>query len=99
MEQIGSAGTLGQSLPTTRRDRVERVESGHGAQGCALSSARRNLIGKPIAGAKTVRDVQLHALPAGSKHELEIRSVAEQALAASEVPDRELIHGRPPPFR
>ena len=99
MEQIGSAGTLGQSLPTTRRGRVERMKGGYGAQGCALCSARRNLIGKPIASAKTIRDVQLRALRTGSDHELEIRSVAEQTLAASEVPDREVIPGRSPPIR
>ncbi len=99
MEQIGSAGTLGQSLPTTRRDRVERVESGHGAQGCTLCGTRRNLIGKPIAGAKAIRNVQLRAPRTGLKYELEIRSVAEQALSASKVPDREMIPGRSPPFR
>jgi hypothetical protein len=99
MEQIGSAGAVGRLLTPIRRDTVERVEGGHGAQGCALCGTRRNLIGKPIAGAKTIRDVQLRALPGGSKHELEIRSVAEQALTANEVPDREVIPGRSPAFR
>ena len=99
MEQIGSARTVGQPLSPIRRGRVERVEGGHGARGCVLCSARWNLIGKRIADAETVRDVQLHTLPAGSKHELEIRSVAEHVLAASEVPDRELIPGPSPPFR
>ena len=91
MEQIGSAGAVGRPPTPIRRDTVERVEGGHGAQGCALCSARRNLIGKPIAGAETIRDVQLRILRAGSDRELEIRSVAEQALTASEVPDREVI--------
>ena len=99
MEEIGSAGAVGRPLTPIRRDSVERVESGHGAQGCALCSAGWNLIGKPIAGAKAIRDMQLRAPRAGSDHKLEIRSVGEQALATSEVPDRELIHGRPPPFR
>ena len=57
MEQIGSAGAVGRPLTPIRRDSVERVEGGHGAQGCALCSARWNLIGKPIAGAKTIRDM------------------------------------------
>ena len=99
MEQIGSAGTVGRPLAPIRRGGVERVEGGHGARGCVLCSARWNLVGKWIADAETVRDVELHTLPAGSKHQPEIRSVAEQALAASELPDREVIHGRFPPFR
>ena len=57
MEEVSSAGAVGHPLTPIRRDTVERVEGGHGAQGCALCSARRNLIGKPIAGAKTVRDM------------------------------------------
>ena len=99
MEQIGSAGTVGRPLSPIRRGGVERVEGGHGAQGCTLCSTGWNLIGKRIAGAKTIRDMQPRALRAGSDHELEIRSLAEQALAASEVPDREVIHGRFPPIR
>ena len=94
VEQIGSAGPVYQPLPPIRRGRVERMEGGHGTQGCALCSAGWNLIGKPIASAKTIREVQLRALRTGSDHELEIRSVAEQALTAREVPDRELIPGR-----
>lgn len=77
---------------------MERVEGGHGAQSCALCGTRWNLIGKPIASAKSICDVQLHALRARSEHKLEIRSVAEQALTAREVPDRELIPGRSLPF-
>ena len=57
MEQIGSAGAAGRPLTPIRRDSVERVEGGHGTQGCALCSAGWNLIGKPVAGAKTIRDV------------------------------------------
>ena len=57
MEQIGSTGAVGRPLTPIRRDTVERVEGGHGAQGCALCSARRNLIGKPIASAKPIRDM------------------------------------------
>ena len=57
MEQIGSAGTVGRPLSPIRRGGVERVEGGHGTQGCALCSAGWNLIGKPVAGAKTIRDV------------------------------------------
>ena len=57
MEQIGSAGAVDRPLTPTRRDTVERVECGHGAQGCALCGTRWNLIGKPIAGAKTIRDM------------------------------------------
>ena len=97
VEQIGSAGPVDRPLPPTRRGRVERMEGGHGTQGCALCSAGWNLIGKPIASAKSICDVQLRALRAGSEHELKIRSVAEQALTAREVPDRELIPGRSPP--
>ena len=99
MEQIGSAGAVGRPLTPSRRDTVERVEGGHGAQGCALCSAGWNLIGKAIAGAKSICDVQLRGLRAGSDHELEICSIAEQALSTSEVPDRELIPGRSPPIR
>ena len=103
MEQFGSAGTVGRPLSPIRSGRVERMKGGHGAQGCALCCAlccaRWNLIGKPIAGAKAIRNVQLRAPRTGLKYELEIRSVAEQALSASEVPDREMIPGRSPPFR
>ena len=99
IEQIGSAGAVGRPLTPIRRDTVERVECGHGAQGCALCSAGWNLIGKLIAGAKSICDVQLHALRARSEHKLEIRSVAKQALATREVPDREVITGRFPPIR
>jgi hypothetical protein len=99
MEQFGTAWALGLPQSPIRMGPVERIESGHGTQGCALCSARWNLIGKPIASAQTIRDVQLRALRTGSDHELEIRSVAEQTLAASEVPDREVIPGRSPPIR
>jgi hypothetical protein len=99
MEEIGSARAVGRPLTPIRTDTVESVEDGYGAQGCALCSAGWNLIGKPIAGAKTIRDVQPRALRAGLEHELKIRSVGEQTLAASEMPDREVIPGRSPPFR
>ena len=57
MKQIGSAGTVGRPLSPIRRGGVERVEGGHGAQGCTLCGARWNLVGKPIADAETIRNM------------------------------------------